>query len=770
MSFGGGRTDSLASDKPVPLGIRAERTATQEFGRPVPYFAGIGMMSGTYISEPWAVRSEPVREKVGKKKQTTGYNYFCSFAMLFCLGPVDRLDEIWLDDELFWTGTISRGATDYADIAVAGFGTLRLYWGTETQVEDADMATSGTVHPAYRGQCYGVFKSWKLGKNRTNCPNVEIKIQRTPAVSWLTAAQEIDEDANPIAVLAEMLQSPRYGLGIGDDRLDTVRLEAAAGVLVTEGIGVSPLITNTSRFTQFVGKVLDHVDGFLTQDPTGLLGIELIRGIIGSPLALDETKITEQPAIESHLWWETMNEVQVKFTNRERYFETDAVSYRDRASFAIVGSTRTQQVNRDWITKQSVAWKVAAALARQLSLPYIEGTVRVRRDAAAGLAVGSPFLLTYAASGLNAVAMRITGLTIDRPDTPTVALRFQEERGYLNADFYVPGDVDPGTVVKYESADLYAAALLELPYGWTGRSDLIVALVASRNDVVSNGFLGWWERSPGSFLDVEDSDVFWLTGTTNGAFDISLPLEPDALLDITFGGSDKTLDAVTYDQALASPTQFIWLGDEILIPYDLTLVSAGRYTMKVLRARYGTLRATHASGAVARVVKLGGDAVIGTHEFDTPTTAVQTYKLQPYFMANGFDLSLCAEHTLTPRLVGLAPIPPANLIVNGDGVNPTYSTGGNITVDWDETSELRDTRPPEEILHSRAEVTVIEVLTTANVLKGTVRHTGAVGPAVIANGTLVGMLGSETDFKVRVRYEYAGVQSLTSVEITVWKV
>ena len=770
MGAGNSNNDLIANDRPTPLGVKAERTATHEFGRPVPYFAGYGRMAGTFISEPWAVRSEPVRKKVGKKKQTTGYKYFCSFAIAICLGPVDRIEEIWLDDELFWKGSISRGATDYADITVAQFGTLRLYWGTETQVEDTDLAASGVVHPAYRGQCYAVFKDWLLGQNRTNIPNIEFLLQRTPAVPWITEAQNLGDDVNPVAVLAEMLQSPRYGLGIATDRIDVDAMNAAAGILADEGLGLSPYVNGASRFSQFLGKLLDHVDGYVTQDASGLLGLRLIRTFTGSPVGLDVDTITQMPAIEATLWWDTVNEVQVKFLNRERYFESDSVSHRDRASYAIVGSTRTKLVTRDWITKQTVAWKVAAAISRQLSLPTITGTVRVKKTTAASLDVGSVVVVTYAPANLAGVVMRVTGITYDSPGTPTVSLKLREERGYLNADFYVPPPVDFGEPVKYKAEELYDEALVELPYGWTRESEFIVGLMPTRNDVVSNGFLGWWERSPGSFIDIIDSDVFWLSGSTNAAIEADTLLEPEEpILDVTFGGTDLTLDETTYNEAVSSPSQVLFIEDEILVPYDIVLVSAGRYTAKVLRARWGTLRAYHAPGVKARVVKLG-DFPIAAHRHEAPTTAVQKYKLQPYFMANAFPIEDCAELTLNPRLVALAPLPPANVTVNGDGVNPTYSGGENFVVSWDETSELRDTRPPTEILTSRAQFTELEILTTADVSKGTVRVSGAQAPTTITNGVLVGFLGSETSFKLRVRYEYAGVRSLTAAEITVWKV
>lgn len=765
----GGKTDSLGQEEPKALGQKPQGLATQEFGRPVPYFAGLGMMSGTFISEPFGVRSVPVQKKVGKKQQVIGYNYFASFAMCFCTGPVDRIMQLWLDDELFWEGSVPRGVTDYADITVTGFGVMRLYWGTETQIEDADLAASGVVHPAYRGQCYAVFKDWFLGQNKTNCPNVELKLQRTPTIGWIAAAQNIEDDANPVAVLAELIQSPRYGLGIAATRLDTASLNSAAARLADENIGISVYLNNASRTSQVLGKVMDHVDGWLMQQENGLLGMGLIRTPLGTPIALDETSVIEPPSLNSHLWWETNSEVTVKYVNRGRAFEADSVSYRDRASFAIVGMTKGVQVTRDWFTRQDIAWRAAAALCRNASLPYLEGSLKVTAAAAAEITVGSVIRLNYASSNLVDVDMRVTSVHYDAPDSAQVQIKVREERGYLNEDFFVPADVDFGEPVKYASGALYAGAVQELPFGWLREMVMEFVMQPTRGDIVSNGFTAWWERAPASFTDIVDSDVFWLTGATNSSLPVSDGLQPVTQLDVTFGGVDKTLDDVTYDEATHDPWVFFFIGDEILVPYGASLIGAGRYMVSVLRGRFGTVPVDITPSTTVRVLMVYRSDP-ATHRFLTPVTTDQTWKLQPWFMANPLPLEDCVPITVTPRQVAYAPLPPANPSVNGGTINVTYTAGSSFLVGWTETNELRDQSPLEEVLHTRADTTVIEITDSAGVLKGTVTFADTVGPVTISNATLVGFLGSETDFRFRLRYQRAGTKSLTYSEIKVWKV
>ena len=75
MGFGASNDLREASEQ-EPLGVDPKRTNTNEQGRPLPYFAGIAKLGVTWISEPWDVRSKPIKKKVGKKKETVGFNYY----------------------------------------------------------------------------------------------------------------------------------------------------------------------------------------------------------------------------------------------------------------------------------------------------------------------------------------------------------------------------------------------------------------------------------------------------------------------------------------------------------------------------------------------------------------------------------------------------------------------------------------------------------------------------------------------------------------------
>lgn len=115
------------------------------------------------------------------------------------------------------------------------------------------------------------------------------------------------------------------------------------------------------------------------------------------------------------------------------------------------------------------------------------------------------------------------------------------------------------------------------------------------------------------------------------------------------------------------------------------------------------------------------------------------------------------------------PAAPTNLRVFEDGAHPTYTTGQAITVNWTPTSELRFGFNATQNLDCRADGVILQVLTTAGVLKGELAFAGNTGPGTITNAQLVAFLGGETDFKLRAFYSLAGLRSLNYDEITVRK-
>jgi hypothetical protein len=214
----------------------------------------------------------------------------------------------------------------------------------------------------------------------------------------------------------------------------------------------------------------------------------------------------------------------------------------------------------------------------------------------------------------------------------------------------------------------------------------------------------------------------------------------------------------------------IFVGDEIMLGYTVTLVSAGRYRIKVLRARFGTRRRTHAVGVEVFVLAIGQNPPL-THELAwNPSVSTARFKVQPFLLQSELDLAYCPPIALTVQRRAYCPPPPINLRVFGDGHAPTYTAGQDILVDWDPVSDLRSFTPTTQDLEPEADRTLFAVHGDDGLFKGEIAVDGPTGPLTITNADLVALLGTEIGFTLRGYSERAGFRSLDYDEITISKV
>src|SRR5262245_55946199 len=97
----------MGASSPAPqppnkqFGLDNRSTASNEQANPLPYLAGSRRFAGTFITDAFDQSSQSAGG--GKKSGgTTGTNYYCSFAIAFCLGPVDVFKGLYFNgDDVF---------------------------------------------------------------------------------------------------------------------------------------------------------------------------------------------------------------------------------------------------------------------------------------------------------------------------------------------------------------------------------------------------------------------------------------------------------------------------------------------------------------------------------------------------------------------------------------------------------------------------------------------------------------------------------------------
>jgi hypothetical protein len=164
----------MPADLPTSYGPRLDDLKAQqsEYGAAIPIVYGTVALQGTVI---WAKDIKEVKTEteqgggISEPSQTlVNYNYFASFAVAVCEGPISGFLRIWAGPEkrLIYDGMNIQG------------GQVRFYLGTEDQMPDplieADMGVGFT--PAYRGTAYIVLEDFPLDKDFNRIPFLTIEV------------------------------------------------------------------------------------------------------------------------------------------------------------------------------------------------------------------------------------------------------------------------------------------------------------------------------------------------------------------------------------------------------------------------------------------------------------------------------------------------------------------------------------------------------------------------------------------------------------------
>lgn len=392
--------------------------------------------------------------------------------------------------------------------------------------------------------------------------------------------------------------------------------------------------------------------------------------------------------------------------------------------------------------------------------------MRVRRSSAAVLTVGGVFTLNFPQSGVNSVLCRVERLALPAPGQGEATVAFSEDTGFFNANHYAAGADSPQPENVFEVQELAYEQLIEAPWALKETSTPSILFLAARGDVVSNGLNLWKQRSDLSYTDVGSFDSFAQRAHVVTDYPADTLLVDDCLgLEIQFDSLDDELDEYPFTEAQANRL-LVMVGDEIMSAWGAQLMAAGHYRLWTIRARYDTRRKTHPANAEVWVV-LRDELGTRSEDMSPPD---KTFKFQPFLPQSEFDLAEVDPVTITLQKRGYRPLAPLNLCVAGDGYNPTYSPGADIVADWDKAANRSTEEPVTEALSPDIDKTVLEVLTTGDVLKGTFEFSGGSGPKTITNAQLVYVLGGETDFKLRAYFVRSGYRSLNYDEVTVRKV
>ena len=119
-----------------------------------------------------------------------------------------------------------------------------------------------------------------------------------------------------------------------------------------------------------------------------------------SYVTITEDELVEEPIITPKGWEEAWNETRVTFRDRAFDLNEDAEPFADAANQEIIGRPRQKTFNRMFVTKRSVAAKLAQIIGRQAGMPL--ASVRLKlKSTVAGLEPGGVINLVYPKKGMT---------------------------------------------------------------------------------------------------------------------------------------------------------------------------------------------------------------------------------------------------------------------------------------------------------------------------------------------------------------------------------
>jgi len=195
MSFLGGASASTSANRRT---VAQSPVASNILGTPWPTLWGTRDLSGTVIAWTNHRFSNAGASGKGGGQVSSGEKDYRTFALGLCIGPVDRVTEVWYDNELIWQGNVGIASAATAATATVGVGgivltdnanrgTITFYFGLSTQTQDPVLAQFIPDAPFYRGMCYAVFHGTRTGTrgfrigNADTLAQVAVRVTRTPA-------------------------------------------------------------------------------------------------------------------------------------------------------------------------------------------------------------------------------------------------------------------------------------------------------------------------------------------------------------------------------------------------------------------------------------------------------------------------------------------------------------------------------------------------------------------------------------------------------------
>jgi hypothetical protein len=289
------------------------------------------------------------------------------------------------------------------------------------------MVASGIdVHfiPGYRGMMC-VCGNFDIGAD-PQVPSLSFDCVSLSTGTASDLGHSLTSDADPAAVIYDLLTSPWGKLGIPTSKIDLTSFQAASLTLFNEGHGYSRAIERAEDAGTIIADILRQIDGLYYEEPTtGQVVLKLVRKDY-DPEALDDINPNNaQPAgsawYQVQGWSETINQVRVSFPDRIQAYSTATVTAQNMANYKIQQKLRPLELSFEGCTGPDLAKTIASRELAVVSQPSVKVRVIVNRSFYQKRP-GDVVTLTWPELGVSKMIMRIVQVSLGQLHKGEIAI------------------------------------------------------------------------------------------------------------------------------------------------------------------------------------------------------------------------------------------------------------------------------------------------------------------------------------------------------------
>lgn len=260
--------------------------------------------------------------------------------------------------------------------------------------------------------------------------SLEVRSRSTGSLSDLgVSGWSSVDDADPAAVIYDMLASPWGRAALPTAKIDTTSFAAASATLLAEGHGYSRSIETADDLLTLVGDVLRQIDAVAYEEPTtGKIELHLIRADY-TVASLADINPTNARLLEYSVQGqsETFNQVRITFSDRlQGYGDKVSIAQNQANVVNQGGKLRGSDVRFVGCTTTALAQKIAGRELAALSVPQVKITVECNRSFYTARP-GQVFTFTWPELGVATMVMRVVTVNLGQLHSSKITMQLMRD-------------------------------------------------------------------------------------------------------------------------------------------------------------------------------------------------------------------------------------------------------------------------------------------------------------------------------------------------------